>query len=216
MSKKSGVPKGQPSSNGFLMAFLDPPANEEDELHAWYDLEHVPERAAIEGFHTAERYVCLEGWPRYMAFYDLASRDVMQSEAYRAIAGANFSPWSKRIVQLVRGWLRIDGDQIYPGGVRTGAKGTPLRLAVIRMRGVEAKHVDKLADMVGAFLHDVKGVLQFRLLKSVGGGIAGDIYAVVEFSRPVTLDSLDWERLKLPSGAVDMANLYTRYWRRED
>lgn len=216
MSKKSGVPKGQPSSNGFLMAFVDPPTNEEDELHLWYDQEHIPERAALEGFHSAQRYVCLEGWPRYLAFYDLASTDVMQTAAYRAIAGANFSPWSKRIVPLVRGWLRTDGDQIHPGGVPTGAKGTALRLAVIRLRGVEAKHVGKLADLFGAFLRDVKGVLQFRLFKATAGGVAGDVYALIEFSRPVSLDSLDWDLLKLPSGAMDLANLYTRYWRKED
>ncbi|TCT06112.1 hypothetical protein [Aquabacter spiritensis] len=203
-------------ATGLLIVFVDPPNREEDELHLWYDVEHLPERAAVEGFLSVQRYVCLEGWPRYMALYDLTALDVLDSPAYRAIAGANFSPWSKRIIPLVRGWTRAEAEQIHPGKAATGAAGPALRVAVVRVRGLDAEHLDRLADAFDPMFRDMRGLLQYRLFAAKAGGEPGDVYAVAEFAHPVALGDLDWTRLKLPSGAVDVANLYTRYWRKED
>jgi hypothetical protein len=70
---------------GLLAAFMNPPADAEREFNAWYDDEHVPNRQAVPGFLSATRYKATsdegEG-PRYLALYDLASLDVLQSPAY--------------------------------------------------------------------------------------------------------------------------------------
>ena len=42
---------------------------DDDEFNAWYDSEHIPERAAVPGFLSACRYVCRSGFPRYLAEY---------------------------------------------------------------------------------------------------------------------------------------------------
>lgn len=201
-------------STAILMVMLDPPEANEAELHDWYDTEHIPERAAIAGFHTLQRYVCLEGWPRYMALYDLASLDVLRSDAYQAVAGPNFSKWSKRVIGQVRGWTRTEATQISPGKARTGAKGTPVRVIVMRFQGVEAGHEQALHEAVASFLSTATSVLQFRLFRSENGS-AGEFYAIVEMSAPRPLGHFPWQALRLPSGALDIANLYSRYWRRE-
>ncbi len=64
-------------AKGILIVMMEPPTAGEDEFNDWYDFEHILERAAVPGFESALRYICLSGWPRYMALYDLASIEVM-------------------------------------------------------------------------------------------------------------------------------------------
>lgn len=201
-------------TSAILMVMLDPPEGDEQEFHDWYDMEHVPERAAINGFNSLQRYVCLEGWPRYMAMYDVDSLDVLNSEAYRSVAGANFSPWSKRVISKVRGWTRTEAEQVLPGPKGTGASGSPLRLAVLRFHDVVDSDADALQAAVDALTSERKDVLQSRLFQSRAGS-NNHFYAVIELSTPCGLSDLAWGRMKLPSGAVDIANVYTRYWRKE-
>lgn len=197
-----------------LMVMLDPPEGDEQEFHDWYDYEHVPERARVDGFVTLQRYVCLEGWPRYMALYDLRSLDVLRSAAYRAIAGENFSPWSKRVIAKVRGWTRTEAVLAVPGPDRTGASGHPLRLAVLRIRDLAQGHEEACAAATRKLAGDGNDVLQTRLFRS-SNEPANPCYALIELATPRRLESFNWADFKLPSGAVDIANIYSRYWRSE-
>jgi hypothetical protein len=199
---------------GLLLVMMDPPAADEQEFHDWYDNEHVPERAQIPGFRTVQRFVCLEGWPRYMALYDLDHIGVLKEPAYAAVSGAKFSPWSKRIISAIHGWTRTEAVQIAPGTALTGQKGVPLRVAVLRLRDVSAGQEDKVAVALKAFLSERPEVLQWRLFQATAQ-TGSHLYAVVELSAPVTLAAFNWRALSLPSGSVDIANLYSRYWRRE-
>lgn len=85
------------SAKGLLLVHCDPESSLEEEFNAWYDTEHLPERAAIAGFETALRFTSLGDGPRYLAIYDLADLDVLDMAAYRAVSGSNFSPWTKRV-----------------------------------------------------------------------------------------------------------------------
>jgi hypothetical protein len=122
---------------GLLLAMMEPPPAATEEFNAWYDTEHIPQRRAIEGFITTMRFVCTEGWPRYVAVYDLNSAGVLDAPAYRAIAGENLSPWSKRIGSKVSGQWRFAGTQIYPGTDITGARGAPACLLLVRWRSAQ-------------------------------------------------------------------------------
>lgn len=107
------------STPGMLIVQMEPPAPLEEEFHSWYDTEHIPERKALPGFLSAERFVCVEGWPRYMGCYDLANLAVLESRAYQAIGGENLSVWSKRVLSRVAGirrfeLSRVDGDGVVP------------------------------------------------------------------------------------------------------
>lgn len=70
---------------GLLVAMMNPPSDE-DAFNAWYDEEHVPLRLGVPGFLSARRYraVASDG-PRYLALYDLASTEVLQSEPYQRL-----------------------------------------------------------------------------------------------------------------------------------
>ena len=89
---------GTSAQTGLLLATMEPPAGLEEEFQQWYDSEHFPERRDTIGFLTAIRLICLEGWPRWLALYDLSSIEALDTEAYRAVSGANSTPWSRRIL----------------------------------------------------------------------------------------------------------------------
>ena len=115
------------------MVLMDPPAGLEAEFQDWYDLEHTPERARISGFRSASRWVCVEGWPRFMACYDLESLEVLQEGAYRAISGENFSPWSRRILPRAFGRERLALEEVTAGfgALHEHSRG----LVLLRFRG---------------------------------------------------------------------------------
>lgn len=208
----SGSIKREPSA--ILMVTMEPADGDEREFHDWYDLEHVPERVAVQGFRTFQRYVCLEGWPRYMAIYDLDYFGVLAEPGYASISGEHFSPWTKRIIAGVHGWVRVEAVQLYPGNVDAGAKGVPLRVAMLRFRDVAAGDETKLVCALQEFLAETRGVLQFRLFRA-SSETGGDLYATIELSAPLPISCFDWNLLIMPSGYVDIANMYSRYWRKD-
>ena len=115
---------------GLLVALMEPEAGMQDEFDDWYDLEHIPHMSGVAGLLSAQRFVVVEGWPRYAAVYDLDGVAVLTSASYRAVTGGGFSPWSRRILHRVRGWRRLTFEQLRPGRATlleaTGALGMVL------------------------------------------------------------------------------------------
>lgn len=128
---------------GLLLASMEPPAGLEEEFQDWYDNEHVPERMRIEGVLSGERLVCVDGWPRYVALYDLLSLDILDGDGYCAVSGDNFSPWSKRILSKVRGQYRAAGVQVYPGNAVCGRFAS---MTLLRYRDIEPKREGELVE----------------------------------------------------------------------
>jgi hypothetical protein len=54
---------------GLLLATMERPPAIEEEFQDWYDAEHFPERRDCDGFLTAGRYICRDGWPKYSALF---------------------------------------------------------------------------------------------------------------------------------------------------
>ena len=100
---------------GLLVAGFNSSNAAEDEFNDWYDTEHVPERLRIKGFINCERWLGADDPKVSIATYDLESLGVLQSPAYRAIAGANLSPWSKRVTGKCQRICRFEAEQILPG-----------------------------------------------------------------------------------------------------
>jgi hypothetical protein len=99
---------------GVLMVAMEPPASMEDEFNDWYDMEHFPQRRALPEFVGASRWVCVSGWPRWLAIYDLTSTAALQTDAYRAVSGANSTPWSRRVLPRTVGRMRVIGAALDP------------------------------------------------------------------------------------------------------
>jgi hypothetical protein len=82
------------------------------------------------------------------------------------------------------------------------------------MRGISAGDVQKAGAALKAFFSEQRAVLQWRLFQATAEA-GSDLYAVIELNAPIPIAAFNWQMLSLPSGYVDIANMYSRYWRRE-
>lgn len=109
---------------GLLFMAFDFSTAHEDEFHDWYDHEHLPERLAVPGFLTAERWIDEQNSKVHVASYDLESAGILATSAYQAVSGDNQSVWTKRMVAQCGRIMRFEGEQIGPDGPQAaGADG---------------------------------------------------------------------------------------------
>lgn len=194
---------------GFLMVSMEPPAGLEEEFNDWYDHEHVPERVAIDGFITARRFVCLAGWPRYLAYYDLRDPGVISEPGYSAISGHKFSPWSKRILARVRGLWRAHGEQVHPGQAQTSGF---TRLLFIRMRDIPRQMEAELVARTRELFEGKPGVLQARVVRN-DAEAAGEYAILVEATESIIARTSVAGYGDLAS-RIETLNEYAPYWDR--
>ncbi|WP_248805450.1 DUF4286 family protein [Pseudomonas sp. MWU13-2100] len=94
-------------NGALLLVLMQPPSSQEEEFNDWYDTEHFPQRLALPGFLDGRRWVCSEGWPRYLALYELENEEVLNTAQYLSVSGARSTPWSRRILPRTVGRQRI-------------------------------------------------------------------------------------------------------------
>ena len=193
------------ANKGFLLVLMQAPAAFEEEFNDWYDTEHVPERLAIPGFETGLRFVCLDGAPKYLAMYDLAGPDVLKSPEYAKVGGANFSPWSKRVLARVRSY-RSAGAQVYPGDAVTGRCA---RMLLLRFRGVAAAAQAAIVSGMRENFESRPETNQVRVF-AYEAGQRVDILAMVEARAPIA-PHMDLAAFGGHADALDLVNSYAPY-----
>jgi len=196
---------------GLLFAAMEPSAELEEEFQHWYDTEHFPERRDCPGFLTAARFVCIEGWPRYLAAYDLDGIDVLDGPGYARIAGNNYSRWTGRIIARVWGQYRAAARQVYPGDRLLGAAGPASRLVVWRFRGIGAGTAAGITEGLRAMYEDRPELAQLRVFESEQPD-GTDALGMIELYAPFTPPSV--AALGEARRRLDSVNAYVRYERR--
>ncbi len=81
----------QATASTHYVVETDPEDGWETEIFKWYDEEHMPGLALVPGCWVARRYLNLDHSPRSFACYDLASLDVLKTDAWLAVRA---SAWS--------------------------------------------------------------------------------------------------------------------------
>jgi hypothetical protein len=82
-------------TRGLLLVMMEVDPEHEEEFNRWYREEHYPERMACAGFLSGRRYRAVEGEPKYLALYELASPEVLDGEDYLRVASP--SEWTRRL-----------------------------------------------------------------------------------------------------------------------
>jgi len=85
----------QKKGTGLLMVWTDVPADKEADFNRWYNEEHLAERLSVPGFLSAARYEAVQGGPKHLAYYELESVAVLESEAYKHVQ-AHPTEWTRR------------------------------------------------------------------------------------------------------------------------
>jgi hypothetical protein len=200
-------------TNGLLLAMMEPPSAMEEEFQDWYDTEHFPERATCEGFVTASRFICVEGWPRYLALYDLADSDVLRGPAYGRIAGERYSPWTHRIISRVWGQYRADATQIHPGTALLGAAGAAARIVLWRFRHAPSTAEPLILHGLRALYADRPETAQYRLFRA-NQPDGTDYIAIAELHGQPTGPATEVAAFGNATRHVDLVNTYVAYTRR--
>ncbi|MHB8489375.1 MAG: hypothetical protein ACYDCS_05765 [Candidatus Dormibacteria bacterium] len=180
---------------GLLAALMEPAASQEDEFNEWYDNEHLTHMQGVAGVLTATRFVAVEGWPRYLALYDLDALATLQSDSYRSVTGGSFSPWSRRLLRDVRGWHRLSFEQRMPG--RGTIDSACHALAMFLFSGSTA------AESAAAALQSPRGMLQTRAFSPAADGPS---LLLVESGSLASLPGLDLVASGVPA---DVARVST-------
>jgi len=194
-----------------LMVSMEPPATLEDEFNDWYDTEHFPQRLALPGFTSGSRWVCVDGWPRWLALYDLVSEAAVRSDAYRSVSGAQSTPWSRRILPRTVGRSRVTAVALE--GEAAGAPVDRRRTSRLLVMGVPLPAGGVPARSVAGAVRDAlaarAGVLQHRAFVEANA----TLWLLTAFDAPVTAGWLA-EQVGRPCGAgVATFNLYVPYQR---
>ena len=196
--------------SALLMVSMEPPAELEDEFNDWYDTEHAPQRSALPGFVSASRWVCIDGWPRWMALYDLASEAAVYSDAYRDVSGAQSTPWSRRILPRTIGRSRITAVAL--DGEPATQQCDPRATSRLLVMGVPLPALAPPAAVVAAVrdaLAERAGVLQQRAFLDA----EATLWLLTAFDAPVAPAVLA-SALGRPCGlGATTFNLYVPYQR---
>lgn len=201
------------NQRGLLLAMMEPPAAMEEEFQDWYDTEHFPERAALTEFLTARRFICVDGWPRYLTLYDLQDVSALHGAAYAKVAGEKYSPWTHRIVSRLWGQYRAEGVQIYPGQALLGGQGTATRLLLCRFRQVQGDLASTIQHGLRVQFERRPGTAQVRLFEATQPD-GTDYLGIVELNGAVGAATLDAASFGAAGRYLDMVNVYVTYARR--
>ena len=179
------------TSLGVLIVVLDFTGVSREEFDAWYDTEHIPERQRVPGFRSAQRWLSADGNPLSFAIYDLDALEVLSSAPYRAIAGDNLSPWSKRMIGSCKRIWRFEADQVSPGDqISPEGAGGLLLFAMNVEPGAEVEFNEWYDVEHMPRLSKVPGVLAARRFRVLRGN--QKYLAVYHLRAPEVVESKGW------------------------
>lgn len=100
---EEGVLKGVSWQEGtpgaILLNRFNVPPGADAEFNAWYNEEHLPLLAEVQGTISDRRFAAVQGKQKYLARYDLVDPEVPTTEAWLKI---RYTPWTKWIGQYIR------------------------------------------------------------------------------------------------------------------
>jgi hypothetical protein len=182
-------------ANGLLFMAFDFSTAHADEFHDWYDREHIPERLRVPGFLNAERWIADDNPVIHVATYDLTNPAVLSSAPYKAVAGANQSPWTKRVTAMCRRIMRYEGEQLVPGDLAGAPAATALLVASMNIAPeAEAEFTDWYNTEHLPQLAAVPGVLSARRYRATDTESERRYVALYHLRDPAVSRSDAWSR----------------------
>ena len=187
----------QKKGTGLLMVWTDVPAEHEAEFNRWYNEEHLAERLSVPGFLSAARYEAVRGGPKHLAYYELESVAVLESEAYKHVQD-HPTEWTRRCSPNVLGttFIRNVYTLIHPTAVTPDIAQSPMAPAL------QIGRMDVPPDIDGEFnawyntiyipnYEKVPGVIRGRRYRAVVG--TPTYMTLYEFEHPQVSDSAAWQ-----------------------
>jgi len=192
----------------------EPEAGWEDEFNRWYDEEHIPNLGGLPGYFSARRYVAVEGEPKYMAMYEIASMEAFRSAEHDHAAN---TPWTARMRPHFSSRGITFYEQVFPAdGVLRGASWGAEEGGLLTVRlDVAAEHEQDFNDWYDqehlAALATVPGVIAVRRFRATEG--APRYMAVYHLTDPKVQSSEAWNRAIDTPWSARVRPTFTTRWR---
>ena len=137
--------------SGLMHVQFDYPVEALDELHDWYNNEHIPERMSCPGFVVGQRFTAVEGVPRWLALYELATPAALESPEYLSFKGSAETPWTGRINLPSRpNYGRTVYELLWSErAAQAGGAAGPPGLFQLRLSGLSPEVESELRALVG-------------------------------------------------------------------
>jgi antibiotic biosynthesis monooxygenase (ABM) superfamily enzyme len=185
----------------------------EEEFNRWYDEEHLPNLLQVPGYLSARRYVAVDGEPKYLAFYEIATMGAYRGPAHDQAVN---TPWTARLQPHRSGKLAFY-EQAFPAkGLQPGPAGTaePEGLLVVRM-DVDPEHE---ADFNAWYneehlpaLCSVSGVIGARRFSAIEGNPA--YMAMYYLTDSAVQTSEEWKRAANTPWSARVRPTFRNLWR---
>jgi hypothetical protein len=104
MQTRPGRQEAPSRAGGLLLVAMNVAPEHEDDLNRWYNEEHVPALAAVDGVLAARRFRMPGGTHRYLATYHLESPEVQATSRWEK---AVRTEWTVRLRPHFRDVLRL-------------------------------------------------------------------------------------------------------------
>jgi hypothetical protein len=122
------------NADGMVAVWLNVRPEHEEEFNDWYELEHVRDVIAIDGFVSGRRYYDASARLRYLALYETVDDTVEPGPGFQGLV-AHPTPWTTRI-------RRLFGDMRTRTNFRkiadTGLDQEPGAIVTVHARGAAA------------------------------------------------------------------------------
>jgi hypothetical protein len=115
-------------SLGALVIWHDIAAGHEDFVNDWYNREHHAERLSIPGFRRVQRFIALDGTPKYYISYEVSDVMVLSSPAYMQYQNAP-TEWSRKAMPQFRNNSRTVCKTVWQAGFGIGGVAGTYRFA---------------------------------------------------------------------------------------
>ncbi len=188
----------------------------ENDFNRWYDQEHVPSLLRVPGYLSARRYVAVDGTPKYMAFYEIASLDAYRSPEHDRVSD---TPWTKRVRPHFTAQLAFYEQLFPPEGVLRGVAwreaGSPAGGLTVSRLDVAPEHEQDLIDWHRrehlAALCAVPGAITARFFRAIEGG--PKFMGVYHLVSPEVSASEAWKKAVDTPWSARVRTYYRTRWR---
>ncbi len=179
-----------------MMVMADIPADKEDDFNRWYNEEHLAELLSVPGVLSAARYEAVKSGPKHLAFYELESPDVINTDAFK---DRPRTEWGQRVSPSLIGtnFMSYVFEMIHPSELTDDIAGSGMAptLQIGRM-DIPPEHEDEWNKWYSGIYvpnyEKVPGCIRGRRWRVVRGEHK---YAVVyELDHDKVSESAEWER----------------------
>ena len=177
-----------------MMVMADIPADKEDDFNRWYNEEHLAELLSVPGVLSAARYEAVSSGPNHLAFYELESPEVINTDAFK---NRPRTEWGQRVSPSLIGanFLNYVFEMIHPAELTSEIAGAGMAptLQIGRM-DIPEEHEDEWNKWYSGIYvpnyEKVPGCIRGRRWRSVRGEHK---YAVVyELAHDKVSESAEW------------------------